>query len=455
MSRLQSIRWRLQLWHGLLLMVALGGFGMMVYRMEGERQLHRADEGLQRRLQTLASSRHPVPDAWPPRQKLALSPQNASLFDQDDGGGGFYYVVWLRSNSSAIRSASAAADVPMPEDDVPSGTRMRGQMRETFLFPAPNDCLLVGHRMDRDLEEVHHLAWWLAAAGGGMVLIGLLGGAYLVRRALKPIDDISAAAQKVAMGDLTQRIAGPSSGSELGELVNVLNATFARLDAAFARQAQFTADAAHELRTPVSVMLAQAQYGLTITCDNDEHRESLEAIQRAASRMRRLIESLLELARLDAGQESPRRDWHDLALITHDCMETLRPLAEARGIQIHGELGSAVCACDADGVAQVTTNLLTNAIHYNHDGGEVHIATQRAHDTAVLVIRNTGPGIAKDDLPKIFDRFYRADKVRNSKGGHTGLGLAICKAIVQAHGGSIEAASEPGGWTTFTVSLPG
>lgn len=453
MKAFQSIRWRLQLWHGALLIAALAGFGAVIYRVEGERQFHHVDEELLRRRQALASSRHPDPDAWPPRQRLVLSPETASLFDQG-GDGGFYYVVWLHGRAEAIRSSSAPADVPMPREEASSGTRTRGALRETYVAPAPEDCLLVGHNTDGDMAEMRQLAWWLAAAGGSIVLVGLIGGAWLVQRALRPIGDISAAAQKVATGDLTQRIAGSPSGSELGELVDLLNSTFARLDSAFTQQAHFTADAAHELRTPVSVMLAQAQYGLANACENSEHRESFEAIQRAANRMRRLIESLLELARLDAGQEATRREPHDLAVITADCLETLRPMAEARGIRVHADLGPAMCACDAERIAQVAANLLNNAFHYNHEGGEVHVSTRRDSGTATLVVRNTGPGITAEDLPRIFDRFYRADKARSGRSGHTGLGLAIARAIVQAHGGSIHAEGEPGKGAAFTVSLP-
>jgi len=453
MKRFQSIRWRLQIWYGLLLVAVLSGFGAAVYRVESERQFRRGDEELQRRLQVLAASRHPVPNARPPRQHFVLLPENTALFDQK-GGAGFYYVVWLHGSDAPIRSTSAPPDVPMPEESASARTRVRGAFHEAFLIPAHGDCLLVGHPMARDRAEVHRLAWGLVVAGSAVLLFGLMGGAWLVHRALQPIRDISLAAQKVATGDLTQRIASSASGSELGQLVNVLNSTFARLDAAFTQQARFTADAAHELRTPVSVMLAQSQDGLASACENAEHREAFEASQRAAHRMRRLIDSLLELARLDAGQESPARQPCDLATIAADGLKLVRPMAAQHGIQIHAELVAAICPGDGDRLAQVVTNLLTNAVEYNHEGGEVHVSTRHDNGTVALVVRNTGPGIATEDLPRIFDRFYRADKARGSGAGHTGLGLAIVKAIVQSHGGSLHAASEAGQGATFTVTLP-
>ena len=453
MKYFQSIRWQLQIWHGLLLVAVLMGFGAAIYRVESELKSRRADEELQRRVQVLASSRHPVQNARPPRQKFDLRPEHTALFDQS-ADSGFYYVVWLRTSGVALHSTTAPADVPLPQAHTSRGERTRGLLRESYLQPAPGDCLLVGYRTAHDVAELHHLAWWLLVAGGAVILVGLIGGAYLVHRTLKPVRDISDAAQKIATGNLTERIANTASGSELGQLVNVLNSTFARLDAAFTQQAHFTADAAHELRTPLSVMLAHAQYGLGSTCDNPEHHEAFAASERAANRMRRLIDSLLELARLDAGQEVPERQPCDLAVIVTECIELIHPMADARGIHIHSELSTAICACVADRLAQVITNLLTNAIHYNYDGGTVRVATQHNSCTITLIVHNSGPGIAAEDLPHIFDRFYRADKARASHTGRTGLGLAIAKAVVQIHGGSIQASSEPEHGTTFIVTLP-
>jgi heavy metal sensor kinase len=449
--RVQSIRWRLQLWYGLLLAVLLAGFGMAAYEVERDRVVRRIDGELRRRLQLLVESRHPVQGANPPRQQLSVSPKDAIQFD---GETGFYYAVWLKGNARVIRSATAPPDVPTP-DVGEDAIRIRPPFREVFLFPAHADCLLVGRSTVRDFDDLHRFAWRLIIAGGAVLLIGVAGGAWLVARALLPIRNISAAAQRIATGDLTQRIDTADSRSELGQLVGVLNSTFARLDTAFTQQARFTADAAHELRTPVSILLMHAQNGLASECANEEHREAFEASQRAAQRMRRLIESLLELARLDAGQEPVRRHGCNLAEIAAETVDLLRPIAAQKNIQIHADLTSAEGQGDAERLTQAMTNLLTNAIEYNFDGGEVFVTTNRYEGGSVaLTVANTGPGISGEDLPRIFDRFHRADKARGGAAGHSGLGLAITKAIVQAHGGSITAQSEPGKGATFTVILP-
>jgi heavy metal sensor kinase len=235
----------------------------------------------------------------------------------------------------------------------------------------------------------------------------------------------------------------------------MLNHTFARLQASFDRQAQFTADASHELRTPLSVMLTQTQTALARERTAAEYRESLTACQRAAQRMRRLTESLLTLARLDSGETATRREPCDLGRITSEAVELLRPLAEQQGVSLAVELAPAPCSGDAEQLAQVVTNLVTNAIYHNRPGGSVQVRLASQTGAVALSVCDTGQGIAPEDLPHIFDRFFRADQARSGASGRTGLGLAITKAIVEAHGGSIEVVSELGYGRTFTVRLPG
>ena len=284
--------------------------------------------------------------------------------------------------------------------------------------------------------------------------LGWLGGGWIVGRSLGPIADIGAAAAKIAGGDLSQRIRTADTDSELGQLAGVLNSTFARLDAAFAQQAQFTADAAHELRTPVTVILTHTQNALAADCALPQHREAFEACHRASSRMRRLIESLLQLARLDAGEEALQRTPFDLAMVAEDCVELIRPLAAERQIAVRTDFSVSPCRGDPERVRQVITNLLTNAIDYNVSGGEVRVSVGLASGQARLVVADNGPGIAPEHLPHIFDRFYRVDRARTTRTGRTGLGLSIVKAIVEAHGGTVSVASELAKGTTFTVALP-
>jgi signal transduction histidine kinase len=169
--------------------------------------------------------------------------------------------------------------------------------------------------------------------------------------------------------------------------------------------------------------------------------------------MRRLIQSLLELTRFDAGQEALKRLKFDLAGTATDCLETVRTLAEERQVKLMAETQPLVITGDPERLAQVILNLLTNAIQYNRPGGEVRLKLEIDGRLAILQVSDTGKGIAAEDLPRVFERFYRAEKSRTG-GGNSGLGLAICKAIVEAHGGTITAGGSPGVGATFVVRLP-
>ncbi len=256
----------------------------------------------------------------------------------------------------------------------------------------------------------------------------------------------------ISAGDLSRRISIAETESELGQLAAVLNSTFARLEAAFAQQQQFTSDAAHELRTPVSVMLTQTQTALNREREAADYKQTVEACQRAAQRMRRLIESLLALARLDAGQEVLKRLRFDFSKMISDCAELVKPIAEERGVKIFLALEPVETTGDSERLAQVVTNLLTNAVHYNKPGGEVRVKLESHGGMVILTVSDTGHGIAPEDLPRVFERFYRADKSRST--GGNGLGLAISKAVVEAHGGAIEVSSAKNAGTVFTVLLP-
>jgi heavy metal sensor kinase len=335
----------------------------------------------------------------------------------------------------------------------PSG-RTRGQYREVFRALPEGVVLLVGRSITQDLKDMHAMALRLVGAGASVLLLGLAGGWWLATRAIRPIEEIGATAQKIAAGDLSQRINVADTDSELGRLAGVLNSTFSRLEAAFAHQARFTSDASHELRTPVSVVLTQTQTALARERDASEYREALQACQRAAQRMRKLTHSLLALARLDAGQDPMRREEMDLSRVTRECVEMVRPLAAERNVELRCDLPPVPCPGDAERVSQVATNLLSNAIQFNHPGGEVRVSTRAENGVAVLSVADTGQGIPTQDLPHIFERFYRVDQSRSGAQGGTGLGLAISKAIVDAHSGSIEVFSQPGAGSTFTVKLP-
>ncbi len=428
-----------------------------------------------------------------PPLEFRLPPQATGLFDTNDSNG-FYFVIKARDgkeiahagNVPALSSgilrmtdstvkANAPPESPAnptalkppqyngeiqydPEERYRNGRIpatlpvMHGEFRELQMETPPGENILVGCSIAPELKELRRTALNLTAVGCLILLVGLAGGWWFVSRALHPIENISAAAVKISGGDLSQRINVAETESELGKLASVLNSTFARLDAAFAQQKQFASDAAHELRTPVTVILTQTQTALNRERSAPEYRETIAACQRAAQRMRKLIHALLELARLDAGQESLKRLRFDFSSSVNECIALIKPIAGERGVNIFSELAPVEITGDSERLAQVVTNLLTNAIQYNKPEGEVRVKLASQDGLAILTVSDTGPGIPAEDLPHVFKRFYRGDKSRTGK--NAGLGLAIAKAIVEAHGGTIEVSSGEDAGTTFTVRLP-
>ncbi|HTV38978.1 MAG TPA: ATP-binding protein [Candidatus Sulfotelmatobacter sp.] len=489
MNLFKSIKWRLQIWYGLILMVVLVALGYTACALQRNLLFNRVDGELQRRFSVLADALHPhppgggrrpfdgpppdgMPDDFPPPDHepggFELPPQDEALFDPNEPHH-FYFVILGRdgkeigssTNADAALNSKVSTEVLEQENAPPRIIPDRRSMPPSFysnqgrvlarVLPS-GETVWVGCSIVPELNALQNTMFWLVGAGMIILLFGLAGGWWISSRAIRPVENISATAVRISAGDLSQRINVAETESELGRLAAVLNSTFARLESAFAQQKQFASDAAHELRTPVSVILTQAQTALARERDAKDYRQTVEACQRAAQRMRKLISALLELARLDAGQEPLKRLSFDLGKTITECVELVRPLADERGIRMSADAAPLEITGDAEKLSLVVTNLLTNAIEYNHDGGEVKVATHREDNMAVLTVSDTGRGIPPEDLPRVFERFYRADRSRSS--GNAGLGLAISKAIVSAHGGTIEVASEEHAGAVFTVRLP-
>ena len=481
-SPFRSLRWRLQAWHGALLLSVLLAFGATAYYLARENRLRRVDQDLHQRATTVMSGitgggrfgerrgggrgRRGPPAGGAEadgvrrfdRPQAPFEPGSAETLGlEEQAREGYYVVVWSgegrivgQSTNAPVSASPPATGLPVPGELL----RTRGGLRELIERGPHGLSCLVGRDISADLAEVRRLAWLLSGAGAGVLMLGLLGGWWLTTRALRPLKAIGATAEKIAAGDLSTRIDTARADTELMQLTAVLNSTFARLEAAFAQQARFTADAAHELRTPVTVLLTQSETALTRERTAPEYREALDAARRAAQRMRRLIESLLELARLDSGKETAPRARFDLAGAVTESLELLRPLAEARELRFNASLPPTPCHGAPERICQVIANLVTNAIQYGRPGGEVRVTTRIEGGEAVLTVADTGEGISPADLPHVFERFYRGDKARGHAQGQTGLGLAISKAIVESHGGRIEVASQIHAGATFTVRLP-
>lgn len=481
----QSIRWRIQLWHGLLLLLVLVSFCALAWRLKTQDIANNLDRELATRLDAVMGvlgrqpqgPQQPGPggdadsngdllsdlfgdsllQVRPPRPAFIVPSTFDSLFGPANAGA-FYYVVWGRDGPLLTHSAAAPADVRPPEehtlDGPPNILRTDRGRREVARFTPMGECILVGKSMAAEEAEMRQFAWWLGSLGSAVMLLGLAGGWMIASRAIRPIDDISATALRISAGNLDERINVGTTESELGRLAGVLNSTFARLHDAFEQQARFSSDAAHELRTPVAVILAQTEFALAEAGTPAERDEALAACRRAAQRMHSLIQSLLDLAVLNDTTKPLDRQPCDLAEVMSDNVALIRPLADQRQITLHTDLTCTPCSANRDSLSQVVTNLLSNAVKFSRNGDEVRVRTHRDNGTAVISIADTGPGIAAEHLPHIFERFYRVDASRNRSKGGAGLGLSICQSIATAHGGTLSVESTPGRGSTFTLRIP-
>ncbi len=338
---------------------------------------------------------------------------------------------------------------------------------------------------------VSHLVWIDVFAGGTVLVLLASAGAAIVRTSLRLLNQIERTAAAIAGGDLTQRVPDPEPGvqaprSELGRLSRALNAMLAQIESAFSARAasasaardaafaaqqsetrarrseermrQFIADASHELRTPLTTIRGFAElYRLTAVAPAAEKGRIVRRIENEAARMGLLVDDLLLLARLD--HERPLAFAPvDLRVLAADALHAARVSAPGRDIRLAVTAGTGSLVVDGDDarLRQVLANLLANAVNHTPPSAAISVVLESDDDTAVIEIRDTGPGLSREEAERVFERFYRADPSRTRRGGRssTGLGLAIVTALVSAHGGSVGVDSVPGKGSTFRVRLP-
>lgn len=298
----------------------------------------------------------------------------------------------------------------------------------------------------------------LTALGVALLLsvgLALLSGGWAIRRELAPLEAATRIAQTITeTGDPSRRIPLPPrhEKDEIGALIQAFNATLARLEHQFAVQRRFLADVSHELRTPLTVIKGNVQL---MRRWGEADPEALQSIEQEADRLTRLVEALLFLAQAESGHLPLQRKPVPLEELVLEVAQEVRVLArEKPRLRLLVEPLEAATVCgDRDRLKQMLLNLLSNAVKYTPDGGEVRVGLFPKEGEAILEVQDTGPGIPPEDLPYLFERFYRADRARQRSKGF-GLGLSITYWIVQNHQGSIEVSSQPGEGALFTVRLP-
>jgi heavy metal sensor kinase len=313
----------------------------------------------------------------------------------------------------------------------------------------------LGHPMHEEIETLDDFRRYLLGFAP-ILLLGASGvGYWLSHRALAPVDALARTARTISGHNLSSRLETLTTGDELQRLSDTLNEMLARIESAFLRVTEFTADASHELRTPIALIHTEAELALRRSRDESEYREALQHILVESDRTARLIEELLALARADSGGEALNIQSLDLAVLLKESASKWAQVASLRNLQFEDRLqGRLPVMGDASALRRVVDILLDNAFKYTPVPGKVTLSAEEINGRVVVSIEDTGVGIAPEDQARIFERFYRVDKARSRELGGAGLGLAIAQWIVQLHKGSITVKSELGRGCLFQVDLP-
>lgn len=285
--------------------------------------------------------------------------------------------------------------------------------------------------------------------------LGLLGGWWLTRQALAPVSALTEAAKQIHERNLHQKLPRSGNGDELDQLTEVFNVMTARLDASFQRIREFTLHASHELKTPLTVLHGEMETALTEEPLTAAQRERLASELDEVQRLAKIVDGLTLLTKADSGLVKLKFEFLQLDEIVRDVFVDAQILSRSRGVQVQLATCTPVALNgDRHRLRQLFLNLVDNAIKYNQPNGSVEIFLTNGGGFAELVVSNTGPGISPEALPRVYDRFFRADPAHGATADGCGLGLSIVQWITSAHGGTIAITSEPGVKTTATVRLP-
>ncbi|MCI0705244.1 MAG: heavy metal sensor histidine kinase [Planctomycetia bacterium] len=452
MTRL-SIRWKLTLWYGLVLAVLLTGFSAVVYWTLRHQLMSRIDLGL---TEELADVRYEVERA---ADTLGLLVWLDRRFARHEG---FDFQI-TRPDGTRFFVNERLADKNLPlSPAVPDHPRFEsielenGRWRVvTVQVRGPEGPLTV--QVARSLSTFDHesdeLLWAFLLAGPLTVAATLVGGYLLAGRTLAPVERITETARSISGERLDQRVPVANPGDELGRLAATLNDMLDRLERSFTEMHRFTADAAHELRTPLAVIRNEAEVALRTPRSAKEYTRVLETLLEEVVRLSEMADQLLFLCRQDAGLNPPAREEVRLDELLRAVAENMRLVAEAKGVTlVLADNLPCTVRGDAHQLRRVFYNLIDNAVKYTAAGGTVRVASRRDGDEVVVTVFDTGIGIPAEHLPRVFDRFYRVDPSRTGDGA--GLGLSICRAVVEGAGGTITAVSDEGRGSVFEVRLP-
>ncbi|MBI2758390.1 MAG: HAMP domain-containing protein [Chloroflexi bacterium] len=473
-----SIRFRLTLWFVFILALVLGVFSAFIYFVE-VRDLQLDSEA--RMQEKFAYTQNYFRgDQWQDSDLLSTNiPGNTTPLQKGDliiliDTNGVILQNWgealVKSDSvisSLVYAGSQPHDLNVYEQTISVVNGNNQTVNKDYLFvitPILRGNLLMGYLVigsPSDLNsQMRRLKTALIFGSLAMLVIAFLGGLWLADRAMRPVATIAHTARNISESDLSRRL-NMRGRDELAKLAEIFDDMLARLQAAFDRQRRFIADASHELRTPLTIVNLEVGRALSSRRSAAEYQRTLQVVNAEGERMARLVNDLMTLARMDAGQTILQFEYLDLSDVALEAVERMSALAERQRIKLEtGELPELQIRGDRQYLVQMISNLIENGIKYSGADKVVRVETDGTQDKATLRISDSGPGIPPEHLPHLFDRFYRVDAARSQNSDDpasptgSGLGLSIVAWVVQAHNGNIKAESRVNEGTTFEITLP-
>jgi two-component system, OmpR family, heavy metal sensor histidine kinase CusS len=451
-----NIRWRLALWNVLGLAVVLAGFAVLVYALLAHTHYEHLDRSVLAEFRELEEEQRADEEG-----RARLRDWIAEVKEHDN----FTCVLYDAEGKVYERTRELSDDMAPPaphaddrrrffDADFPGLGRQRVLVGELRAGARPFTAVLMAPLEEVD-RELGLLLWAILLAVPAALAASGGWSYFMARKALAPMERLRRSTEEITATRLDRRLPIANSHDELGRLTLTINEMISRLERSFVEVRRFTADASHELRSPLAVIRSEAEVALNRPIGEEVCRNLLGSILEEVERLTRLTDQLLVLAREDADAAPRPQGPVDLTALVGVVVENMRPLAESKGIAFTAEAdGPVEVRGDEVGLREIVYNLLENAIKYTAGGGEVAVRCGRGGGEAFVVVRDTGVGIAPEHQARVFDRFYRVDRTRSREQGGTGLGLSIARSLAAAHGGSIELESAPGKGATFIVRLP-
>jgi two-component system heavy metal sensor histidine kinase CusS len=466
---MSSLRTRLLV--GILggMVVLLAALSLIVYGVIRRALYEQFDAGLESTAQLIAA----VVEQDVDEVELGLEVQEMPEFR--DVKHGAYFQLWgpeqaVLAKSPALRAEDLwriddRAASPAFADLRDSAGRTRRAIAVRFLaHPADKDgepavemkpmtmCLTVARDAAELRGQLRSLRWLLATASAAVTVLALLLAAVVVRHGLAPLRTLATQIEGIGAEDLTARVETERTPAEIAPVKDRLNDLLSRLQASFQRERRFTADVAHELRTPLAGLRSTIEVTLLRAREGPEYQAVLSDCLGIAQNMQTMVNNLLLLARLDARQMTFRRERLRLAELVDGSWRPLAEQARQRHITFESTTGDELtCLGDPDSLSMVVSNLLANAAEYTNDGGHIRVTARPADERMELTVSNTGCSLRQAQIPQVFDCFWRGDVSRKDAGIHCGLGLALVQRLMTALGGSATAELQPGG--VFAVRL--